>query len=217
MVQTVRPATIVIQLGFWAALTSTLINLVYLGALIYHFSTFGLTFPPPEPTPTIAAITSLIGAQLLIVIMVVVRRDVATDRKIFADLAVVFTALLSGMTSTNRFVQLSIVPLIAESGDATALALAQPYSATSIMYGIENLGWGLFYGLGALFAAFAFSSHDQALHWMFGLSGGLSILHVFGFIIRHPILSLVGFPAWGIFLPVATGMLALRFWRKMKA
>jgi hypothetical protein len=52
-------------LGFWFAVVASVVNIFYLGVLIYNFSTFGMTFPPPEPTPTLAAIASILGAQLL--------------------------------------------------------------------------------------------------------------------------------------------------------
>ena len=208
---------LVLKLGFWTAVLSTLVNILYLGVLIYNFTTFGLTFPPPEPTPTLAAIASILGAQLLIILMVVLRWDVDESRRIFADLAVVFMVLLSAMTSMNRYVYLAIFPKIAESGDTTAMALIHPYSPTSFMWGIENLGWGLFFGLGATFAVFVFSNQEKGLRWMFGISGTLSLLHAVGFVISHPILTLFGFPAWGIFLPIATILAALRFWKRLKA
>ena len=110
-------------LGFWFAVVSTLVNIFYLAVLIYNFSTFGMTFPPPEPTPTLAAIASILGAQLLIILMVILRRDVEETRKVFADLAVVFMVLLSAMTSANRYVYLSILPVVAKNGDASAIAL----------------------------------------------------------------------------------------------
>lgn len=207
--------TPVSKFGFWTALIATLNNIFYLGVLIYNFSTFGMTFPPPEPTPTLAAIASILGAQLLIVLMVVLRRDVDESRRVFADLAVVFMVLLSAMTSANRYVYLSILPAIAESGDASAAALVHSYSPTSFMWGIENLGWGLFFGLGALFVTFAFTPRERGLRWMFGISGVFSLLHGIGFIVRHPILTLLGFPAWGIFLPIGTVLLAARFWTRM--
>lgn len=208
---------LVSRLGFWTAVLSTLVNILYLGVLIYNFATFGLTFPPPEPTPTLAAIASILGAQLLIILMVVLRWDVDEYHRIFADLAVMFMVLLSAMTSINRFVYLAIFPRIAESGDAAAIALIHSYSPTSIMWGIENLGWGLFFGLGALFAAFVFSRQEKGLRWMFAISGILSVLHAIGFVISHPILTLFGFPAWGIFLPIATTLAAIRFWKRSKS
>lgn len=67
------------------------------------------------------------------------------------------------------------------------------------MWGLENLGGGLFFGLGALFAAIAFTPQEKGLRWMFGVSGVFSLLHAIGFFIGHPILTLLGFPAWGFF------------------
>lgn len=204
--------TLIPTLGFWTALIATVVNIFYLGVLIYNFSTFGMTFPPPEPTPTLAAIASILGAQLLLILMVILRRDVEGQRQVFADLAVVFMVLLSAMTSANRYVYLSILPAITESGDAPTVALLHSYSPTSLMWGIENLGWGLFFGLGALFVTFAFTPQEKGLRWMFGISGVFSLLHAVGFINSHPILTLLGFPAWGIFLPIGTVLLAIRFW-----
>jgi hypothetical protein len=197
--------------GFYAAVVSTAVNIFYLAVLIYNFSTFGLTFPPPEPTPTLAAIASIMGAQLLIILMVMLKRDVDEHHQIFAELALVFMILLSAMTSANRFVYLSILPVIT---DSDTIALLHSYSPTSFLWGLENLGWGLFFGLGAFFAAFSFSRDEKGLRWTFGISGVLSMLHAVGFVISHPILSLLGFPAWGILLPLATGLLAIRFWRR---
>jgi hypothetical protein len=188
-------------LGFWFAVVATVVNIFYLGVLIYNFSTFGMAFPPPEPTPTLAAIASILGAQLLLILMVILRRDVEEHRKVFTDLAVVFMVLLSAMTSANRYVYLSILPAIAESGDTATVALLHSYSPTSFMWGLENLGWGLFFGLGALFAAFAFTPQEKGLRWMFGISGVFSLLHAVGFISLHPILTLLGFPAWASSCP----------------
>jgi hypothetical protein len=200
----------ILTFGFYAALIATLVNVFYLGVLIFNFSTFGLTFPPPEPTPTLAAIASILGAQLLIILMVALRYDV-DQRRIFADLAVVFMVLLSAMTSANRYVYLAILPQIT---DPDIIALLHSYSPTSFLWGLENLGWGLFFGLGALFAAFAFDPHEKALRWVFGISGVFSMLHAIGFIVQHPVLTLLGFPAWGILLPTGTALLAVRFWRR---
>lgn len=202
------------RLGFWFAVAASVVNVFYLGVLIFNFSTFGMTFPPPEPTPTLAAIASILGAQLLLILMVILRRDIDGPRIVFADLAVVFMVLLSAMTSANRYIYLSILPAIIASGDTYAVALLHSYSPTSFMWGIENLGWGLFFGLGALFATFAFTPEEKGLRWMFGISGVFSLLHAVGFINSHPVLTLLGFPAWGIFLPIGTFFLAIRFWKR---
>jgi hypothetical protein len=208
-----KTKALVRKFGFCAAVISTVVNIFYLGVLIFNFSTFGLEFPPPEPTPTLAAIASILGAQLLIILMVALRWDVDESRRMFADLAVVFMVLLSAMTSANRYVYLAILPQIS---DPDVIALLHSYSPTSFLWGLENLGWGLFFGLGALFAAFAFTPQEKGLRWIFGLSGVFSLLHAVGFVISHPVLTLLGFPAWGILLPVGTILLAVRFWKRRR-
>jgi hypothetical protein len=82
------------------------------------------------------------------------------------------------------------------------------------MFAIESLGWGLFYGLGVLFAGLAFLGGRGLDAWIGGLfilGGVLSLLYALGFILRQPILSLLGFPAWSLLATATTVLLAIRF------
>jgi hypothetical protein len=137
-------------------------------------------------------------------------------RRIFAELGLVFMALLAGMSSITWFVRLAIVPGLAHGGGSAVLALLTPYSPGSVLFAVEMLGWGLFYGLAVLFAAFAFEG-GQLEAWIRGLlaaSGILSLLHAVGIAAAQPVLNKLGYPAWGLLLPAATILLAVWLRRK---
>jgi hypothetical protein len=122
-------------------------------------------------------------------------------------------ALVCAVSSTNWFVRLAVLPRVAQAGDQTILNLIDPYNPASIMFAMEHLGWGVFFGLAALFAGFAI--HGGRLEsWVRGLlvaAGVLSLLHALGLVIASPGLSFLGYPAWGILLPAATLLLTVRF------
>ena len=83
------------------------------------------------------------------------------------------------------------------------------------MFAIESLGWGLFYGLAAFLRVLPLIG-SGLFFWiglLFIIGGVLSIIYAVGVVIRQPILSLLGFPAWGILLPVASTLLAIEFWK----
>ncbi len=82
------------------------------------------------------------------------------------------------------------------------------------MFAVESLGWGLFYGLGVLFAGLAFlggSGIDLWISGLFLLGGVLSLLFALGYIIEQPILSLLGFPAWSVLATATFVLLVIRF------
>ena len=58
-------------------------------------------------------------------------------------------------SSLNWYIQLVLVPRIAQPEDAMLLALLDIHNVRSIMYALEHLSWGLFYGLAVIFMALA--------------------------------------------------------------
>jgi hypothetical protein len=210
----IPPNNLPTVVGFVASVISVLLGCIYLAAILTSFLKAGLTFPPSEPVQLAGAIVSIgIGVDL-VVLMVALQRHIPEDRQILAEIAVIFTALLCVSTSINRFVQLSILPRYRPPENPEILALIHPYGPKSIMFAIESLGWSLFFGLGALFAGLAIPGSGMEF-WICGLliiAGVLSLLYAVGVILRQPILSLLGFPAWSVLLPAASVLLAIRFW-----
>lgn len=201
--------------GFVAAVVSVLLGSVYLIAIVVGILKEGLAFPPAKSIQFVGAIVSILSGIDLIVLMVALKPHIVADRQLLVDISIIFMALLCGATSINRYVQLAIVPQYGDPENHAIIQLIHPYGPKSIMFAIESLGWGLFYGLAALFAGFALIG-SGLFFWiglLFIIGGVLSIIYAVGVVIRQPILSLLGFPAWGILLPVASTLLAIEFWK----
>jgi hypothetical protein len=208
------PTPLPTLIGFIASILAVLLGLSYLATLLASFVKDGLKFPPSAPVQLAGAINSIGIGVVLVVLMASLKWHLPAGRQILAELAVIFAALLCVSTSINRFVQLSAVPQYHQPENASTLALIHPYGEKSIMFAIESLGWGLFYGLAVLFAGLALVGGmglDPWIGWLFILGGVLSLLYALGYIIKQPILSLLGFPAWSLLATAAVLLLAIRF------
>jgi hypothetical protein len=141
------------------------------------------------------------------------RRQVARKNAFLAELGFVFMALLGATSSINWFVQLTLVPRVAQSGGTSIMPLIDIYTDTSIMYTIEHLGWGVFYGLAMIFMGMAIGGGrvETWIRWLFIVGGALSLLHVIGIMISSAAIGDLGNFAAGVLLPITTALLAIRF------
>jgi hypothetical protein len=205
-------------LGLAASIISVLLGLIYLAAILTSFIKAGLSFPPSEPVQFVGAVVSILSGIVLVILMAAIQWHIRADRQLIVEIALIFAALLCVTTGINRYVQLAVIPLYNSSENPDVLALIHPYGSKSIMFAIESLGWGVFYGLAVLFAGLAIvgTGMEAWIGWLFILGGGLSLLYAVGVVIRQPILSLLGFPAWGVLLPATSILLALRFWSLLR-
>lgn len=203
------------NLGFVMAILSTFFGLLYITGLVRNLTASGSFHSSSEPLQFFSAIIALLWDQTLVILFVALRRHVPENRRIFEELGLVFMALVSVTSSISWFSRLAIVPIIARTGDASILALVDPYNPGSITFAMEFLGWCLFYGLSTLFAAFAFAGTrlDGWIRWLLAVGGILSLLHFIGLVFSQPALSVLGYPAWGILLPITSILLAIRFRR----
>jgi|WetSurMetagenome_2_1015567.scaffolds.fasta_scaffold138382_2 hypothetical protein len=162
-----------------------------------------------------ASIAILLDLSLLI-LFTAMRRLIPGKKAVFADLAVVFMALVCVTSSINWFVQLAILPSILAFGDKTQIALLDVHNQTSLMHALEHLGWGIFYGLATIFMGISFSGRrlESWLRWLLVAGGALSIIHVFGILFANQSITDLGYIAWGIFLPATTVLLAIRYKRE---
>ncbi len=116
--------------------------------------------------------------------------------------------LVCATSSANWFVQLALVPRLA--GNPTLLAMLDVHEPLSLMYAIEHLGWGIFYGLALIFMSIPFGK-DKPGRWIRGLmrTGGiLSLIHVVGVVATIQPVADLGYIAWGILLPATAILLA---------
>jgi uncharacterized membrane protein len=204
------------KIGFAMAATSTLFGLLYLVGLVGNLLTTGSVYPTTDAVQMISATVALLWNQVLLVLFTTLRWQVPGRRKILADLMLVFAVMVCVTSSISWFVRLTIVPQVSQTGSATLLALLDPYNPASLSFAREHLGWGLFFGLAALFAAFALQGDVLMgwVRWLLAGSGILSLFHELGVVVSSPLLIDLGYPAWGVLLPAATLLLAIGYRRK---
>ncbi len=197
---------------YWMALVSTILGGLYLlgllGRIVVNGSVHAVSGGGVQ---IVSAIVAIAWDVVLLVLFAAVRRQYAAGRPLLAELALVFMVLVCATSTINWFVQLAVVPRL--GSDANALALLDVHNELSISYAVEHLGWGLFLGLSVLFAAAVVRGGplEGWVRWLLAAAGVLSLLHFIGVILASQFLADLGYLAWGVLLPAATGLLAAAF------
>ncbi len=204
------------QMLFWAAAFSTLWGGLYLLGLLGKLTVDGSVHSTSSVgVQSISAAVALLWNVSLLILFTSLRRQVARNRRLFAEVALIFMVVLCATSSVNWFVQLAVMPKLGYAGESPLTALLDLHNSYSLTYAMEHLGWGLFYGLAALFAAAAIVGGrlETWIRWLFVAGGILSLLHFVGVIAGNSALIDLGYIAWGILLPFSTALLAVRFRR----
>lgn len=195
---------------YWAALVATILGGLYLlgllGRLIVNGSLHAVSGGGVQ---TISASVAIAWDVVLVMLFAALRRVYGAQRPLCADLALLFMLLVCATSSLNWFVQLAVLPRLSPA-DTTIMAVLDTHIELSITYAMEHLGWGLFLGLSVLCAAAVFRAGGLQA-WIRGLlvvAGVLSLLHFVGVIVASPLLGDLGYVAWAVCLPAATGLLA---------
>ncbi len=197
------------QMLYWTALATTILGALYLLGLAGKLIVDGTVHTVSSPgVQSISAIVGLLWDVGLVILFVALRRRARRDQRLFTELALTFMVLACATSSVNWFVQLTIVPKLGTADDLLR-ALLDAHNELSITYAMEHLGWGLFYGLAAIFAAAAVPIGKMEA-WIRGLlfaSGVLSLVHFVGVAAASRFLSDTGYVAWAILLPAATALI----------
>ena len=202
------------QVLVWAAGFSTLWGALYLAGLAARWLIDGSPQSPSSPgVDSLSAAVALLWNVSLLILFAALRRQVPRTRRFFAELALLFIVLVCATSSVNWFVQLAIMPKLAHAGESPLTALLDLHNNYSLTYAMEHLGWGLFYGLAALFAAAAMGGGrlETWIRWLFLAGGVLSLLHFVGVVAASLVLSDLGYVAWGVLLPLSTALLLARY------
>jgi hypothetical protein len=196
------------------AAVATLLGILYLLGLAGKLIVDGtLHSTSSQAVQNISAIVAILWNSSLLVMFAALRRQFTGSRSVFAELAFVFMAVVSAISSVNWFVQLLIVSRITRVGESVLLALLDVHNGISLMYAMEHLAWGVFYGFAAILAAMAISGGKLGswIRWLFAAGGALSLIHVVGITMGNSALGYLGYVAWGILLPVTTALLVVRY------
>jgi hypothetical protein len=202
------------QILLITAIISTLFGILYFLGLMGKLIVDGSIHATSSPAISmVSAAVGLLWVITLVIMFVALQHQAIGSGVVFAELGVVFMILLAAGSSTNWYVQLTLVPKIAQSGDAVTLALLDIHNVGSVMYAMEHLAWGLFFGLATIFMALAIDG-GKIETWIRRLliAGGImSLLYLPGILIGNQFLIDLGYYAAGVILPIATALLAIRF------
>ena len=198
---------------YWAALASTALGALYLLGLAGKLIVVGTVHSESsQGLESVAAIVGLLWDVGLVIVFVALRRQAPRGHRLFMDLGQAFMLLTCATSSVNWFVQMAIVPKLGIGAYDELRTLLDVHNYLSISYAMEHLGWGLFFGLAAVFAAVSLAGGGLE-GWIRGLllaSGVLSLVHFVGVAGGSTLLSDVGYVAWALLLPAATALLVVR-------
>jgi hypothetical protein len=204
------------KIAFVMAVSSTLLAALYLLGLVGKLVVDGTVHSLSSQSVQMAsAIIAILLNLALLIMFAALRWCISGRNEVFADLALVLMTLVCATSSINWFVQLTVCPRITPGNDSNMLALVDVHSSSSVMYAIEHLGWGVFYGLAAVSIAIAIDGGrlENWIRWLFLAGGALSILHVCGIVMANPAIADLGYLAWGVLLPATTTLIAIRLGR----
>jgi hypothetical protein len=196
------------------ATISTVFGILYLVGLLGKLVVNGSIHAQSSPAISmIAAAVGLLWDITLVILFLALRRQITGSQVIFAELGAVFMILLAAGSSVNWYVQLTLVPKVVQAGDANALAQLDIHNVDSVMYAMEHLAWGLFYGLATIFMAVAIEGGriETWIRWLLIAGGVMSLLFVPGRLMSSQVLIDLGYYAAGVLLPITTTLMAIRF------
>lgn len=136
------PSSLANYLGFWSAGILTVSGLVYLIVVGAHLAVHGFVLPPTGALQLFGGIITILDAAVLVMLMASVHEGAPARLQILTRLAVLFAALFCAMVSINRYVQLSVVRQRMSSGETDGINWFLAYGPHSVMFSLENLGWG---------------------------------------------------------------------------
>jgi hypothetical protein len=202
------------HVGMWSGAALSVLGAAYLATLVVYFSTAGFVFPPSPAVQLVAGVVTFLTVPVMVALFVAIRQTPGAGG-VFGTLGLCFAVLFAAVVSINRFVQLTVIRQAVPGPGSADLARFLPYSAGSVMFALEMLGWGFFIALAALCVAPLFGGDRLSLwiRWGFVSFGVLSLLSVIGFAMWAP-LTMAGFVAWGPVL-LALAVLLTVYYRRL--
>jgi cytochrome c oxidase subunit IV len=134
--------------------------------------------------------------------------------KVFASIAVVFMALMAGITSCLHFVILTTGSAIEETSPELAPLLIS-FEWPSVVYALDILAWDWFFALSMLSAALVFNAGglEKLLKLLMLISGMLSLAGLIGVPLADMQYRNIGIIGYGVLAPVAFLIMGIVFGR----
>jgi hypothetical protein len=199
---------------FLVAVISTIYGTLYFIGLMGKLLANGSIHAASSPAVSmVSAAIGLLWDITLVILFATLRRQINPGKAVFADHGMAFVLLMAAGSSLNWYIQLVLVPRIAQPGDAIILALLDIHNVRSIMYAMEHLSWRLFYGLAVIFMALAIEGGkiESWIHWLLIVGGGMSIAYIPDILSANQFLIDLGYYAAGVLLPITTVLLAIKY------
>lgn len=193
------------QLGKWSASILAIGGIAYAILVVAGMVSFGLERPIGGILLVTMETLTLLLALVFVVMMAAMHSSAALEWKTNTLVALVFAALLAGVSATVHFVQLTALRQLGTAG------LAWP----SPMYAAELLAWDAFLGLSLLFAAPSLQGSRLRLvaRGTMTVCGAMCLIGVIGPATGYMWLQFVAVAGYGLVLPVLCVLLALNWSR----
>jgi hypothetical protein len=204
------------RLGLYCAIITVVLIVGYAVTLVIGF--LSLTSPDQaigDPMFSILEILIILMMPAMVGLMIAVHAWTPTHLKTLSLAAVLFMALLAGITCCIHFVVFTLSRQPAFTSQAW-LPLFFSFQWPSVAYALDILGWDVFFPLSMLFAAAVFSGNRLAIsiRWSMIVSGVLALAGLTGVAFGDMQLRDIGIVGYvGVFLIVAV-LLALFFQRE---
>jgi hypothetical protein len=211
-------------LGFWAAVLTAactvsflILNLPVPSQTWHGMDAYIRYF---DQTQMLWTIPTLLLAPIFVVLMACIHAGAPVDKKLLAQLGLIFAAIYATFESTNYGIQLLVVRPAILSGQGQDLAILSMANPNGVFPALELLGY-VFQLAGVLFVVFVFGGGrlEQSIRWsLIGLDFGAVPLAA-GLALLVPPLRTLGFASistdlWAVFLALAGILLAAYFRRQ---
>jgi len=113
-----------------------------------------------------------------LVLMAAVHSYASQQRKIFAQIGLIFSVIAALILLADYFVQFSVVPVSLMSGETDGITLLTQYNPHGVFIALEEVGY-LMMSISFLFTALVFVNKnrlDAAIRWIFFMSSVLVII-----------------------------------------
>jgi hypothetical protein len=203
------------RLGIASALGVAVLCPVYAISLIMGLLALSTSQDPiGDPIFSILETLILLLAPLMVMLAAAIHAWAPQKAKVFGLLSLVFMGLMAVITCSVHIVILTVSRDAAvDSLESAQLFLA--FRWPSVVYALDILAWDVFFGLSAVFAAFAFYG-SQLTSWIRGLlilSGVLAFAGMSGVVLGDMQLRNIGIVGYVGIFPFAAALLAALFMR----
>jgi hypothetical protein len=203
------------RLGIFSAVGVVILGVAYAITLALGFLSLKSPQQPiGDPMFSILEVLIIVMMPAMVALMVAVHAWAPSHAKILSLTAVVFMAMLAGVTCSVHFVILTVSQQAAFAGQSW-LPLFLSFKWPSIAYALDILGWDFFFALSMFFAARVFGGSRLAasIRLLMIASGVLALAGLSGVVAGDMQLRNIGIVGYlGVFLVVA-GLLAVLFYR----